>query len=197
MTATNAKPSTQITFIPAVDVTGFTMESWRAELATCCAAEATSVKRMLELVLQARVAEVEADTAREAFKDAYALAYAASFGAPYDVVIKSKTVLNRVSDAMAIFGAKHMPKSLPSTLQAAAKAVRELNPKSAGAGSKTPKKPVPATANGLAMLSAALEAVRKECGDNEKALEVVSSLTDLAAELFDALAAEGEESAVA
>lgn len=194
MTATT---STTLAIVSDISSKGFKAAAWRKELNTVCGAEAGSVKRMVELVLIARDAGFCPDAAREAFTEAYGLGYAASFGAPFEAVIKSKTVLNRVSDAMAIFNAKVLPGSLPSTLQAAAKACRAANPKTSGAGSKSGKATggaVPATANGFALLTAALEAVRKECGDNEAALEVVASLADLADDLLVALTQEQADS---
>lgn len=152
---------------------------------------------MLDLMLAAR-GKVEHDTAREALQHAFGQAYASTYGVTFEEACKSKSVMNRVSDGMAIFKAEKLPDSLPGQLQSAAAACRKANPSS----KRKPRQPVATKVDAkdvkaLALLSAALEALRAEAGENETALELISELVDLAGDLADALANPEQEQAAA
>lgn len=179
-------------------VVHFSPRMWRDAMNAACMSEATSVKQILTLILQAREAECDPEMAREAIKEAYAAGYAHSFGVAYNDALSCKTVANRVSDAMAIFNAKVMPGSLASTLQAAAKQCREANPKTGGKGSAAgskkgangkPRAPGQAgePLTGLELMELALKALATECEGNDAALSVVDELKSLSADLILAL----------
>lgn len=185
-------------------VVHFSPRNWRDAMNAACMSEATSVKQILTLILQAREAECDPEMAREAIKEAYAAGYAHSFGVPYNDALSCKTVANRVSDAMAIFNAKVLPSALASTLQAAAKQCREANPKTTGkgsaAGSKAGANGKPRAAGtagpeltGFELMALAITKLRAECEGNEVAMSVVEELASLGVDLINALEAEQEE----
>lgn len=178
-------------------VVAFNVAAWRTDLDAAALNFVSAGKAMLDLMLAARD-KVEHDTAREALQHAFGQAYAATYGVTFEEACKSKSVMNRVSDGMAIFKAKVLPDSLPGQLQSAAAACRKANPSS-------PRKPRQPSApkvdakdvKALALLSAALEALRAEAGENEAALELIGELVDLAGDLAEALASPEQESAAA
>lgn len=178
-------------------VVAFDIAAWRANLDAAALNFVSAGKAMLDLMLAARD-KVEHDTAREALQHAFGQAYASTYGVTFEEACKSKSVMNRVSDGMAIFKAKVLPDSLPGQLQSAAAACRKANPSS-------PRKPRPPVdpkveakdVKALALLSAALEALRAEAGENEVALELIGELVDLAGDLADALANPEQEQAAA
>lgn len=177
-------------------VAAFDIAAWRVDLDAAALNFVSAGKAMLDLMLAAR-GKVEHDTAREALQHAFGQAYAATYGATFEEAIKTKSVMNRVSDGMAIFKAEKLPDSLPGQLQSAAAACRKANPSS----KRKPRQPVAPKVEAkdvkaLALLSAALEALRSEAGDNEVALELIGELVDLAGDLADALAnTESEQTA--
>lgn len=205
--ATKSKAAnTQVSVVDAV--VHFSPRSWRDAMNAACMTEATSVKQILTLILQAREAECDPEMAREAIKEAYAAGYAHSFGVPYNDALGCKTVANRVSDAMAIFNAKVLPGSLASTLQAAAKQCREANPKTSGKGSAAGSKKgangkprkggtegdvedTSVQLSGFELLKLALRKLHAECEGNEAASELVAELGSLADDLDAALIADG------
>lgn len=171
-------------------VAAFSILTWRADLTVAALSFATSAKVILELVLKGR-GVVEVDTAREAIVESLAKAHAATTGCTFEEATKAKSIQNRVADAMAVFKAKTLPASMPSNLQHAAKACREANP-GAPRAPQQPKAPVVPTVaakdvNPMALLIAALEALRTQCGDNAPALDLISELSDLAVNLLEAL----------
>lgn len=181
----------------AAAVVAFDIAAWRTNLDAAALNFVSAGKAMLDLMLAARD-KVLHDTAREALQHAFGQAYAATYGVTFEEACKSKSVMNRVSDGMAIFKAKVLPDSLPGQLQSAAAACRKANPSS-------PRKPRPpvdpkvnaSDVNPLASLQAALEALRTEAGENEAALELIGELVDLAGDLADALASPEQEQAAA
>lgn len=178
-------------------VAAFNVAAWRADLDAAALNFVSAGKAMLDLMLAAR-GKVEHDTAREALQHAFGQAYAATYAVPFEDALKSKSVMNRVSDGMAIFKAEKLPDSLPGQLQSAAAACRKANPSS----KRKPRQPVAPKVEAkdvkaLALLSAALEALRAEAGENEVALELIGELVDLAGDLADALANPEQEQAAA
>lgn len=174
-------------------VAAFDIAAWRTDLDAAALNFVSAGKAMLDLMLAAR-GKIEHDTAREALQHAFGQAYAATYGATFEEAIKTKSVMNRVSDGMAIFKAKNLPDSLPGQLQSAAAACRKANPSS----TRRPRQPGTSKVetkdvNPLALLQAALEALRAEAGDNEAALELIGELVDLAGDLADALANPDQE----
>lgn len=166
----------------------FDIAAWRTDLDAAALNFVSAGAAMLSLMLAAR-GKVEHDTAREALQHAFGTAYAATYAVTFEEACKSKSVMNRVSDGMAIFKAEKLPDSLPGQLQSAAAACRKANPSS----KRKPRQPVAPKVEAkdvkaLALLSAALEALRAEAGDNEAALELIGELVDLAGDLADALA---------
>lgn len=181
----------------AAAVVAFNVAAWRADLDAAALSFTSAGKAMLDLMLAAR-GKVLHDTAREALQHAFGQAYAATYGVTFEEACKAKSVMNRVSDGMAVFKAKNMPASLPGQLQSAAAACRKANPSS-------PRKPRPPVdpkveakdVKALALLSAALEALRTEAGENEAALELIGELVDLAGDLAEALASPEQDQAAA
>lgn len=173
-------------------VAQFDVASWRTALETEATKMESGATRLLQLALQAR-GVVEADTAREAFKHAFAIGVAAAQGCTFEEALASRTVANRTSDCMAVFSAAKLPGAMPASLQRAAAEVRKLPENKKGErGRQAPKAPAAKVdardVKPLALLSAALEALKGSCGDNAKALELVGELVDLAADLAEALA---------
>ena len=180
-------------------IAAFNVAAWRTELDGAALNFVSAGKAMLDLMLAAR-GKVEHDTAREALQHAFGQAYAATYGVTFEEACKAKSVMNRVSDGMAVFKAETLPDSLPGQLQSAAAACRKANP----SGKRTPRQPVAKAAKvnasdvkPLALLQAALEALRTEAGENEAALELIGELVDLAGDLADALASPEQEQAAA
>jgi len=172
----------------ANNVESFNIAVWRAEVSEAALSFESAAKVLMGLALKAR-GMIEADTAREAFKEAFGNAFANTRGVAFEEAVKSKTVQNRVSDAMAIFGATVLPGSLPDNLQQAAKACREANPKGARkprAGGKAPAEANP-VADAMAALEAALLDLASACDGNERAVDVLGDLKDMASALRDAL----------
>lgn len=178
-------------------VATFDIAAWRVNLDDAAHNFVSAGKSMLDLMLAAR-GKVEHDTAREALQHAFGMAYATTYAVPFEEALKAKSVANRVSDGMAIFKAENLPASLPGQLQSAAAACRKANPSSTRKP-RQPKGPAPkvsaADVNPLALLQAALEALRNEAGDNANALELIGELVDLAGDLAECLAAEPESEA--
>lgn len=178
-------------------VAAFDIAAWRTDLDAAALNFVSAGKAMLDLMLAARD-KVEHDTAREALQHAFGQAYAATYGVTFEEACKAKSVMNRVSDGMAIFKAETLPASLPGQLQSAAAACRKANPSS----KRKPRQPVAPKVeakdvNALALLSAALEALRAEAGDNEAALELIGGVVDLVGDIADALASPEQEQAAA
>lgn len=177
-------------------VVAFDIAAWRTDLDAAALNFVSAGKAMLDLMLAAR-GKVIPDTAREALQHAFGQAYAVTYGVTFEEACKAKSVMNRVSDGMAVFKAETLPASLPGQLQSAAAACRKANPSS----KRKPRQPVAPKVEAkdvkaLALLSAALEALRAEAGENEAALELIGELVDLAGDLADALASpEGEQAA--
>ncbi len=174
-------------------VAAFDIAAWRTNLDAAALSFTSAGKAMLDLMLAAR-GKVEHDTAREALQHAFGQAYAATYGVTFEEACKAKSVMNRVSDGMAVFKAETLPASLPGQLQSAAAACRKANPSS----KRKPRQPVAPKveakdAKALALLSAALEALRTEAGENEVALELIGELVDLAGDLAEALASPEQE----
>ena len=175
----------------------FNVAAWRTNLDAAALNFVSAGKAMLDLMLSAR-GKVEHDTAREALQHAFGQAYAAAYAVTFEEACKAKSVMNRVSDGMAIFRAEKLPDSLPGQLQSAAAACRKANPSS----KRKPRQPVAPKVEAkdvkaLALLNAALEALRSEVGENEVALELIGEIVDLAGDIADALASPGQESAAA
>lgn len=177
-------------------VAEFDVAAWRERLIEAATSFESGAKRLLNLAVMAR-GIVEADTAREAFADAFAAALVQVHGVTDTEARASKSLKNRVSDAMAIFKCESLPASLPANLQRAADAVRKANPsgktRKPRAGGKAPVQVPAGQVNPLALLEAALEALRLQAGDNELALSVIGELVDLAGDLADVLAGEEVE----
>lgn len=170
----------------------FDIAAWREELNGAALQFDGAAVRLLKLALSAR-GKVDNDVAREAFKDAFGAAFAATRGVTYDEALKAKTVQNRVSDAMAIFGAVNLPGSMPDQLQSAARACREANPKAKRqprAGGKPGADPV---VTALGMIHNGVEQLRHAVGDDAQALDAISSLADLVAQLEAALGQDASE----
>jgi len=170
----------------------FDVPAWAARLNDAALSFTAAGQQLLMLVIEAR-GQVEPDTARERITEAFASAYAYTYDVPYEEAAKCKTVKNRVSDAMAVFKAETLPENMPAHLQAAASACRRANgPKRAprqpagGKAENTEKAGTPVTP--LAMLSLALEGLRLQAADNEYVLEMIAEMTDLAADVANALA---------
>jgi len=180
-------------------VAAFSIEAWRTRLDSAALSFVSAGHAMLGLMLEAR-GKIELDTGREALQHAFGQAYAATYNVAFEEAIKAKSVMNRVSDGMAVLKADKLPDSLPGNIQQAADACRKANPK---AGRK-PRQPIakPATVeakdvNPLALLEAALEALRSQAGDNQTALSLIGDLVDLAQELGNELASSANEAEAA
>lgn len=175
-------------------VAAFSIEAWRANLDSAALAFVSSGHRMLGLMLEAR-GKIELDTGREALQHAFGQAYAATYNVTFEEAVKAKSVMNRVSDGMAVLKAEKLPDSLPGNIQQAADACRKANPK---AGRK-PRQPVAKVdakdVNPLALLQAALEALRTEAANNSVALSLISDMVDMAQELSDELASQASSEA--
>lgn len=173
----------------------FSIVDWRKELCAAALQFDGAAVRLLKLALSAR-GKVDNDAAKEAFQQAFGGAFAATRGVTFEEAVKSKTVQNRVSDALAVFKAKNLPGSMPDQLQAAAKACREANPKAKRApraGGKPEKDPI---AVALEMTHNGLEQLRHAVGDDAEALAAIAGLTDLLASLEEALTGEAEAEAI-
>lgn len=173
-------------------VAAFDLAKWGESLRAAAFNVESGAKRLLDLALEAR-GLVEPDTAREKFADAFAAAIVATHHVTDEEARASKSLKNRVSDAMAVFKCEALPASLPNNLQRAADAVRKANPKP-----RAPRQPVApkvqaSDVNPLALLQAALEALRSQCKDNATALELVGELVDLSSDLAECLAAEATD----
>lgn len=181
----------------AAAVAAFDIAAWRTELDAAALSFTSAGKAMLDLMLAAR-GKVLHDTAREALQHAFGQAYAATYGVTFEEACKAKSVMNRVSDGMAVFKAETLPASLPGQLQSAAAACRKANPSS----KRKPRQPVAVKVEAkevgaLALLSAALEALRVEAGENEAALELIGEVVDLVGDIADALASPEQDQAAA
>lgn len=179
-------------------VAAFNVAAWRTDLTEAATAFASGAKQLLILALAGR-GNVEDDTAREAFTDAFAAALVATHGVTDDEARASKSLKNRVSDAMAVFKCEVLPASLPENLQRAADVVRKANPKNA-ARAPRPGKNKPEAVEGtgelsaLAMLENALTQLKNQVGEeNDVALSIIGDLVDLAQSLAEALSTDGAE----
>lgn len=178
-------------------VVKFSIAEWREELCAAALQFDGAAVRLLKLALSAR-GKVDNDVAKEAFQQAFGGAFAATRGVTFEEAVKSKTVQNRVSDALAVFKAEKLPGSMPDQLQAAAKACREANPKAKRApraGGKPKNDPITVA---LEMTHNGLEQLRHAVGDDAEALAAIAGLTDLLASLEDALTGEatGEDDVI-
>jgi hypothetical protein len=182
----------------AAAVVAFDLAAWSVRMDTAALQFTSAGKAMLDLIMEAR-GKVEADTVREKLQHAFASAFATTYGVTFDEACKAKSVMNRVSDGMAVFKAETMPGSLPGNLQQAAAACRKANPKERKSSPRQPVAPkVDAKdVNPLALLQAALEALRKQAADNQPALELIGELVDLAGDLAEALASDAGETQAA
>lgn len=167
-------------------ISKFSVVEWREELCAAALQFDGAAGRLLKLALSAR-GKVDNDVAKEAFQEAFGGSFAATRGVTYEEAIKSKTVQNRVSDALAVFKAEKLPGSMPDQLQAAAKACREANPKAKRAPRAGGKPEKDALTVALEMTHNGLEQLRHAVGDDAEALAAVASLTDLLASLEEAL----------
>lgn len=176
-------------------VAQFSIEAWRTRLDSAALTFVSAGKAMLDLMLEAR-GKVELDTGREALQHAFGQAYAATYNVPFEDALKAKSVQNRVSDGMAVLKAEILPGSLPGNIQQAADACRKANPK-AGRAPRQPKAPAAKVdakdVNPLALLNAALEALRSQAGDNSVCLSLISDMVDLAQDLANELQAQANE----
>lgn len=173
-------------------VVKFSIAEWREELCAAALQFDGAAVRLLKLALSAR-GKVDNDVAKEAFQQAFGGAFASTRGVTFEEAVKSKTVQNRVSDALAVFKAKNLPGSMPDQLQAAAKACREANPKprrAPRAGGKPEKDPITVA---LEMTHNGLEQLRHAVGDDAEALAAIAGLTDLLASLENALTGEATD----
>lgn len=167
----------------------FSIAEWRNDLCSAALDFDSAGMRLLALAIAARNI-VDPDVAREAFQEAFGRAFAATRKLSFEEALKAKTVQNRVSDAMAVFKAEHLPNSMPDQLQAAAKACRQANPtarrtpRAGGNGQEQAADPV---AVALAMIRNGVEQLRHAVGDSAEGLELVASLADLLEETADAL----------
>lgn len=180
----------------------FSILGWREALLSAAKAESSSAQQLLCLALDAR-GKVEKDTAREAFQDAYAAAYVAVRpGCTGEQARKTPSVMNRVSEAMAVFKAEKLPEPMPENLSRAADACRKLNakPKAVKAkpeaaneepedGSEGLELDVAVSANPMEALFASLEALQRQAVNNQPALDALSSMLDLANDALLALLA--------
>lgn len=183
----------------AAAVQSFNVAQWRTDLTAAATQFASGAKQLLTLAIAAR-GLVEEDTAREAFKDAFAAALSVTMGVTDEEARSSKSLANRVSDAMAIFKCETLPAILPQNLQQAADTVRKANPNKKARAPRAGGNPEAVAAsvdakhvNPLALLESALAALKLQAGSNQTALELVGELVDLAADLAEVLAAQGEE----
>ncbi|MNM67372.1 hypothetical protein D3C81_789030 [compost metagenome] len=191
MAKSNARKSAQAQ-AANLKVMQFDVAAWREELNGAALQFDGAAIRLLKLALAAR-GLIDKDLAREAFKEAFGGAFAATRGVSFDEAVKSKTVQNRVSDALAVWGAENLPGSMPDQLQAAAKACREANPKGSRkprAGGKAEKD---AKAVALGMIHSGLEQLRHAVGDDADVLAIVAELADLVGSIEEALGVENEE----
>jgi hypothetical protein len=183
-------------------VTAFNVAQWRTDLTSAATQFASGAKQLLTLAIAAR-GLVEEDTAREAFKDAFAAALSVTMGVTDEEARSSKSLANRVSDAMAVFKCETLPAILPQNLQQAADTVRKANPNKKARAPRAGGKPEAVATvdakhvNPLALLESALAALKLQAGDNQTALELVGELVDLAQDLAQVLAAEVEEAKAA
>lgn len=171
----------------------FSVTEWRGNVETAALDYATAGVRLLALILEARKAKVDPDTAREAVHHAFATAYASLNGLEFEAALKAPSVRNRVSEAMAVFNCEELPESMPNNIQHAASACRAA--KRGARQNKGPKeaksaKPEGIKASPLALLQLALDGLKAECGDNRAALELVAELQDLAGDLVQAIKGE-------
>lgn len=179
-------------------VVQFNVAEWREEVCAAALQFDGAAVRLLKLALAAR-GLVEKDTAREAFKEAFGGAFASTRGVSFEEACATKTVMNRVSDAMAVCFAAVLPGSMPDQLQAAAKACREANPKAgrkprAGgkAGGEGEDEPKDARAVALGMIHNGLNQLRHAVGDDADVLAIVADLADLLDSVEEALGVQAE-----
>ena len=191
MARKNSNARTVATTVAAFDIAG-----WATRLDGAALNFVSAGKAMLDLMLEAR-GKVEHDTAKEKLQHAFGQAYAATYGVTFEEAVKAKSVQNRVSDGLAVLKAEVLPGSLPGNIQQAAAACRKANPSGRKSSPRQPvAKVAAADVNPLALLEAALEALRKQAADNQPALELIGELVDLAGDLATALAGEtGEQDA--
>lgn len=181
----------------------FSVQAWRQDLINAASAQGSSAKQLLNLALSAR-GQVENDTAREAFADAYVLAYLQLNTELTDEQARSLPgIRNRVSEAMAVFKAVVLPVPMPHNLQQAASACRKLNkkvkPEAVDAemsdddllealGVDEDGKPLdPQEADKLAALYAVIEQLQRSLVGQDEALDLLTSMLDLAEALNEAL----------
>lgn len=189
-----AKKSAAAQRAQSAAVAKFDLAGWSAELNAAALGFESGAKRLLELALAAR-GHVELDTAREKFQDAFAAALAVTHGVTDEEARKSKSFANRVSDAMAILKAAKLPASMPNNLQRAADAVRKENrdpnkTRKPRAGGKPPVELSPLQAAFLA-LGVAMADIVTACDGNDRAVDLMGDLKDLANDLREALLGEG------
>lgn len=193
-----AKKSAAAQRAQAAAIAKFDLAAWSTELNAAAMGFESGAKRLLELALAAR-GHVELDTAREKFQDAFAAALAATHGVTDEEARKSKSFANRVSDAMAILKAAKLPASMPNNLQRAADAVRKENrdpskTRAPRAGGKPEPKTSPVE-TALGMLDNALLQLVKACDGNDRAVDLMGDLKDLANDLREALLGAGQDDA--
>lgn len=174
----------------------FDLAGWAAELNAAALGFESGAKRLLELALAAR-GKVEHDTAREKFQDAFAAALAVTHGVSDEEARKSKSFMNRVSDAMAILKAAKLPGSMPNNLQRAADAVRKENrdpskTRAPRAGGKAEPDADPIQ-TALGMLDNALLQLVTACADNAAAVDLLGDLKDMANDLREALLGQDDD----
>ena len=179
----------------AAAVAKFDLAGWSNDLRAAALNLESGAKRLLDLALAAR-GVVELDTAREKFQDAFAAALVETHGVTDEEARKSKSFANRVSDAMAILKAAKLPGSMPNNLQRAADAVRKANrdpnkTRKPRAGGKAAVELSPLQAAFLALEKAMADIVTA-CDGNDRAVDLMGDLKDLANDLREALLGEGE-----
>ena len=177
----------------------FNVAAWATRVDAAAMSFVSAGKAMLDLMLEAR-GKIELDTAKEKLQHAFGQAYASTYGVTFEEACKSKSVMNRVSDGLAVLKAEKLPDSLPGNIQQAAAACRKANPSGRKSSPRQPKATPEAKVDAkdvqpLALLNAALEALRGQASDNSAALELIAELVDLAGDLAQALATEAEQEA--
>lgn len=206
MAKSNARKSAQTTAQKAHEVVEkFDIAAWATKLVAAATAFESGAKQLLTLALEAR-GKVEEDTAREKFQDAFAAALVATYAITDEEARKSKSCMNRVSDAMAVFKATELPASLPGNLQRAADAVRKAKRLASGQeraprpASNKPMTEEEALADArkndprviaLGMVHNGLNQLRHAV-DDAAVLELIGDLADLLDSVEEALGVQAE-----
>ena len=202
MAKSNARKSAQTPAQKAHEVVEkFDIAAWATKLVAAATAFESGAKQLLTLALEAR-GKVEEDTAREKFQDAFAAALVATYAITDEEARKSKSCMNRVSDAMAVFKATELPASLPGNLQRAADAVRKAKRQAAGQ-QRTPRQganpsegehddvPADPRVTALGMVHNGLNQLRHAV-DDAGVLNLISDLADLLDAVEEALGVQAE-----